>query len=207
MVMADENSAELARLQGSIAENETVIAHCDWRSPNLLFPLNSPPIIMMKTQQLVSTLSLMLSLQVLAAPALAESQLQVSSTPILSQCNSHQETFAFQVPTYAIQHMGGAILNIKLAYRLTPEAIAKNDYPDFMPITKEIDHYLTQYPNETDYWEIVNKNLVQHLLSTYPQMSSLNLELGVMPTPKASFARFSTVRHTRPQGCPIVMGS
>jgi hypothetical protein len=158
---------------------------------------------MINPQHLLASLPLLLSLHLFTSPAMA----QTPASQIASQCNSHQETFAFQVPTYAIQHMGGAILNIKLAYRLTPDAIAKNDYPDFMPITKEIDHYLTQYPNETDYWEIVNKNLVQHLLSTYPQMSSLNLELGVMPTPKASFSRFSTVRHTRPEGCPIVMGS
>jgi hypothetical protein len=158
---------------------------------------------MINTKCLLTFLPLLLSLQLSTSPAIAETP----ATQISSQCSFHQETFAFQVPTYAIQHMGGAILNIKLAYRLAPDAIAKNDYPDFMPITKEIDRYLTRYPNETDYWEIVNKNLVQHLLSTYPQMSSLNLELGVMPTPKASFSRVSTVRHTRPQGCPIVMGS
>jgi hypothetical protein len=157
----------------------------------------------MNTRHLLASLPLLLSFHLFTAPAIA----QTASPQIPSQCLLHQEIFSFQVPTYAIQHMGGAILNIKLTYRLSPEAIGKNDYPDFVPIVKEIDHYLTKYPNETDYWEIVNKNLAKHLIKTYPQMDSLNLELGVMPTPKAAFARSSTVRHTRPQACPIILGA
>jgi hypothetical protein len=158
---------------------------------------------MIKPQYFLATLPLLTSLSVFAFPAMGET----ASSPVLPQCNLHQEIFSFQIPTYAIQHMNGAILNIKIAYRLTPEAITKNDYPDFMPIIKEIDNYLINYPNESDYWEIVNKNLVKHLLNKYPQISSLNTELAVMPTPKAPFSRSSTVRSTRPQGCPIIWGS
>lgn len=121
------------------------------------------------------------------------------------ECQRQEEIFSFQVPTYAIQHQGGAILNIKVAYRLTPEAIAQKAYPDFVPIRKDIDGFLIKYPNETDFWEIVNRNLVQFLLDKYPQMSSLTLELGVMPTPQEAFPRSSIVRRTRPQSCPLTL--
>ena len=127
--------------------------------------------------------------------------------PALSQtnprCEQHEEIFTFQVPTYAIQHQGGAILNLKVAYRLTPEAIAEKDYPDFIPIRKDIDQFFINYPNETDYWEIVNRNLVQFILGKYPQISSLSIELSVMPTPQEAFARSSIVKSTRPQSCPL----
>lgn len=159
--------------------------------------------MMINPQSFLASLPLMLSLQIAGYPAIA----QALPTQTSSQCDRQQEMFTFQVPNYAISHQGGAILNIKVAYRLTPEAIAKNDYPDFVPIRKEIGNYLTNYPNNTDYWEIVNKNLVKRLLDKYPQMSSLSIELGVMPTPNEPFARSSIVRSTRPQGCPIVLGS
>lgn len=156
----------------------------------------------MTTAQLVfASLPLMLTLQ-FGSPTVAQTLPTQSS-----ECDRQQEIFSFGISNYAIGHQNGAILNIKVAYRLTPAAIAKNDYPDFVPIVKEIGTYLTNYPNNTDYWEIVNKNLVKRLLSKYPQMSSLSLELGVMPTPNAPFARSSLVRSTRPQGCPIVLGS
>ncbi len=158
---------------------------------------------MINTQSFLVSLPLLLSLQVLGYPAIAQNL----PAQNLSQCDRQQEIFSFQIPNYAISHQDGAILNIKVAYRLTPEATTKNDYPDFVPIRKEVGTYLTNYPNNTDYWEIVNKNLVKRLLDKYPQMSSLSIELGVMPTPNEPFARSSIVRSTHPQGCPVVLGS
>lgn len=119
----------------------------------------------------------MLSLPIMNYPAVA----QTLSAQSISQCDRQQEIFTFQIPNYA-DAQNGAVLNIKVAYRLTPEAIAKNDYPDFIPIRKEVITYLTNYPNNADFWEIVNKNLAKRLLDKYPQISSLSIELEVMPT-------------------------
>jgi hypothetical protein len=135
-------------------------------------------------------------------PSLAQTLPSLVQTA--TNCEQHQETFGFQIPTYATAHQGGAILNIKVLYRLTPDAIAKNDYPDFVPIRKDIDKFFVNYPNSTDYWEIINKKLVQYLLDKYPQMSSLLLEINVMPTPKEPFPRSSTIRSTRSQSCPLM---
>jgi len=122
---------------------------------------------------------------------------------LIQNANSRKKSLPFKFQSYAIQHQGGAILNIKVAYRLTPEAIAQNAYPDFVPIRKDLDKFFVNYPNETDFWEIVNKKLVQFLLDKYPQMSSLSVELDVMPTPQEPFPRSSIVKSTRPQSCSL----
>ena len=142
--------------------------------------------------------ALILSFNVSVSPSLAQ---------LNTKCEQHQEIFAFQVPNYPIQHQKGAILNIKVAYRLTPEAITQNTYPDFVPIRKDIDQFLVNYPNEVDFWEIVNKKLVQVILDKYPQMSSLSIELAVSPTPGEPFPRSSIVNTTRPQGCPLSLSN
>jgi hypothetical protein len=110
--------------------------------------------------------------------------------------------FGFQIPTYATQHDGAPIINIKVTYRYLPNAIAKNDYPDFVPIRKDIETFIANYPNHTDFWEIVNKKLVQFILDKYPQLSSLMVRIDI---PNQTFPRFSVIRSTRPQACPVTI--
>lgn len=121
----------------------------------------------------------------------------------VSKCEEQEEVFSFQILTYPIKHQEGAILNLQVTYRLTPEAIAVNDYPDIVAIKKDIDRFLVNYPNETDYWEIMNKNLVKFILDKYPQMASLKIELGVMPTVAEPFYRSSVVKTTRSNNCDL----
>jgi hypothetical protein len=132
---------------------------------------------------------------------------QAQTVSSMASCGRHQEIFTFYMPTFATKHQNGAILNFKVTYRYTPEAIAKKDYLEFVAVTKEIEKYLTNYPNQTDFWEILNTNLVKQLLNKYPQMSALSIDFKIMPTSEAAFARTSTVSITRPQGCPILLGS
>lgn len=127
--------------------------------------------------------------------------------PSLSQtannCNLQAEIFTFEVPNYPIQHQGGTILNIEVAYRLTPEAIEQKAYPDLVSVKKDIDNFFANYPNETDYWEILNKNLVKFILDKYIEMSSLKIEMGVLPSLNEPFFRSSIVRSTRPGMCSL----
>lgn len=155
--------------------------------------------MMLKLQQGLTTLSCMLFLQGLGYATIAQTSLAQTAP----ECDRQQEIFAFQLPNYATLHQGGAILNVRVVWRLTPEAIAKNDYPDFIPIKKEIDSYLANYPKNNDYWEIVNKKLVKRLFDKYAQMDSLSIHLEVMPTSNAPYPRSSIVRSTRPQGCSV----
>ncbi|MEB3279620.1 MAG: hypothetical protein VKK42_11970, partial [Lyngbya sp.] len=48
------------------------------------------------------------------------------------------------------------------------EGIGKDnpfEYPDFTQISNYVEAFLANYPNETDFWEILNKNLVTELLT------------------------------------------
>ncbi|MCJ8282508.1 MAG: hypothetical protein MJK14_22450 [Rivularia sp. ALOHA_DT_140] len=81
-----------------------------------------------------------------------------------TQINPPEENFSFQLEDYAIEHQGQAVidLSIDLDYK---EGINNSEYPDFTPIRESILKFLVEYPNETDFWEILNKNLVTQLLT------------------------------------------
>lgn len=51
--------------------------------------------------------------------------------------------------------------------------IAQAEYPDFVPIYTSIDSFLTNYPNETDFWEILNKNPIQKVLDENPVLADV----------------------------------
>ncbi|BAZ10869.1 hypothetical protein NIES4071_26930 [Calothrix sp. NIES-4071] len=77
------------------------------------------------------------------------------------------ESWFFKINDYAIEHQGKAVIDIEVSYDYI-DGIGVPDplqYPDFVPIQKYIDNYLVNYPNETDFWEILNKNLVKSLLT------------------------------------------
>ena len=126
----------------------------------------------------------------------------ISLSAIPTNCDQQEEVFGFQIPTYATEHEGAPIINIQVTYRYMPEAIAKNDYPNFVPIKKDIETFIANYPNHTDFWEIVNKKLVQFILDKYPQLSSLMIKVDV---PNQTFPRFSIIRSTRSQACSLTI--
>ena len=146
----------------------------------------------MKKIFFLTTASLILSL---GSPLIS-----LSAIPI--NCDQQEEVFGFQIPSYTTQHEGAPIINIKVSYRYMPNAIIKNDYPDFVLIRKDIETFIANYPNHTDFWEIVNKKLVQFILNKYPQLSSLMVKIDV---PNQAFPRFSVIRSTRPQACPLTI--
>ena len=78
-----------------------------------------------------------------------------------------QKSFSFKIDDYEIDHQGGAILDIgvNLDYRKTAGDKDPQDYLEFQQIINYIDNYLTTYPNETDYWEILNKNMSTSLMT------------------------------------------
>jgi hypothetical protein len=84
-----------------------------------------------------------------------------------SLMNYSYEGWSFKFDNYAIEHQGKAVLDVEVSYRYK-NRIGKSklmNYPDFVPIYKFIDNFFVNYPNETDYWEILNKKLVESLLT------------------------------------------
>jgi sugar lactone lactonase YvrE len=106
------------------------------------------------------------------------------------------EKWAFNFKDYTIDHQGLNTLNIKVDYGLKP-GITQNEYPDFVPIYQSIDNFLVNYPNETDFWEIVNKKLTEKVLDENPVLTDISIQLEILPTDRLPYERTSTVFRTR----------
>ncbi|MGB7712493.1 MAG: hypothetical protein WBL95_23670 [Microcoleus sp.] len=52
---------------------------------------------------------------------------------------------------------------------------------------------MANYPNETDFWEIVNQKLTQKVLAENPALDSLQIGLDLLPTNKLPYGRASIV--------------
>ena len=78
-----------------------------------------------------------------------------------------KESFSFAIRDYYVEHQGTAILDIDVTLDFKkPKGKRKpEDYYEFQQIIHYIDSYLADYPNETDYWEILNTNLATSLIT------------------------------------------
>ncbi|MEG4009623.1 NHL repeat-containing protein [Microcoleus sp. Pol11C1] len=120
-----------------------------------------------------------------------------ASTVFRSQSGTITEDWNFSVKDYAINHQGLNKLNLDIDYQYKPE-ISPNEYPDFVPIYKSIDNFLTTYPNETDFWEVVNKNLTQNILNENPALAAIKIDFNVLPSQTLPYNRTSKVTRTQP---------
>lgn len=107
------------------------------------------------------------------------------------------EEFSFLIKDFKVDHQTELCnLNISISYRYVVN-IANTDYPDFRLLAKDVETYLTNYPKEDDYWEIVNKQLTLFLLKKYPTVSSLTSEVKIDPTPLDPYVRSTRVIRER----------
>ncbi|MEM8810398.1 MAG: hypothetical protein AAGF01_30665 [Cyanobacteria bacterium P01_G01_bin.38] len=91
------------------------------------------------------------------------------------------ESWSFAFEDYAIEHQGQSEIDLTVSYDYV-DGIGEDDpfeYPEFLQIFNYVDDFLTDYPNETDFWEILNKNLVTELLSEpIPTVFGFDYELA-----------------------------
>ena len=119
----------------------------------------------------------------------------VKVTPTTSQKLS--EEFSFTVKDFKINHQGETnTLNISISYRYVVN-IANSDYPDFRWLAKDVETLLGNYPNKTDYWEIVNKQITSLLMKKYPALASVTCEMTVEPSQQVPYTRSSRVTRNR----------
>ena len=110
------------------------------------------------------------------------------------------EEFSFVIKDFRMDHQGQANnLNISVSYRYITN-IAKADYPDFRRLARDIETVLASYPNEDDYWEIVNKQITALLLKKYSGVAVVTCELRVDPTNVVPYTRSSRVTRKRLNG-------
>ncbi len=118
--------------------------------------------------------------------------------------DSLSEEFSFLIQDFKMNHQGeNNNLNIKVRY-CYESAISNNDYPDFLSVAKNIQDFLTNYPNDGDYWEIVNKKLTQMVLEKYPVLSSITTEMQVSPSRLNSYTRSSIATRYQSKKIKIV---
>lgn len=107
------------------------------------------------------------------------------------------EEFSFLLKDFRMDHQGQANnLNISLSYRYAAN-ITKADYPDFRWLAKDVETFLSSYPNEDDYWEIVNKQITALLLKKYRGVAAVTCEIKVDPTSVVPYTRSSRVSRER----------
>lgn len=77
------------------------------------------------------------------------------------------ESWTFSMNDYVVQHQGLHVIDLEVSYDYRPGIGSDNpfEYPNFLPLATYINNFLVQYPNETDFWEIVNRKLVEGLLT------------------------------------------
>jgi hypothetical protein len=117
------------------------------------------------------------------------------------------ESWTFSLDAYPIQHQGIRVIDLDVSYGYRPGLGATNpfEYPDFIPVSNYVQGFLTAYPNETDFWEILNRKLVESLLTDAiptrfgfdyrlaEMVDWLSVTLSVHPTPGTPYRRASTV--------------
>lgn len=120
-----------------------------------------------------------------------------SQTVPAQRNNSLVEEFSFALKDFKIDHQGETNnLTISVSYRYVAN-ITKSQYPDFRWLAKDVETLLTNYPNEDDYWEIVNKEVTALLLKKYPALTSVTCELKVDPSRLVPYSRSSRVTRER----------
>lgn len=134
------------------------------------------------------------------------SQSSISNTRKASQLLLQKQTgpdvlseeFSFLINDFKIDHQGETnVLNISISYRYAFN-IANSEYPDFRSLAKDVETFLTSYPNEDDYWEIVNKQITALLLKKYSSITSVTCELEVEPSRLVPYTRSSRAARERP---------
>jgi len=107
------------------------------------------------------------------------------------------EQFSFLIKDFKIDHQGeNNNLNITIWYRYKAH-LSNAEYPDFMLIARDIETLLTNYSNEEDYWEIVNKKITLMVLEKNPAIAKITCQMQVSPSPKDPYLRSSIVTRDR----------
>lgn len=108
-----------------------------------------------------------------------------------------REEFSFLIKDFKIDHQGETnTLNISISYRYVVNS-ANADYPDFRWLAKDVEMLLSNYPNKTDYWEIVNKQITSLLMKKYPALASVTCEMTVDPSRQVPYTRTSRAIRSR----------
>lgn len=112
--------------------------------------------------------------------------LTILLTTVISIANAEEsikftEGISFAIKTIPLEHQGPNVVDIKVTFTYVP-GLKEKEYPDFIPLYAYATTFLNEYPEKTDYWEVVIKKLAIAYLGKSPAIASATIELNVYPT-------------------------
>ncbi|MGV2830398.1 hypothetical protein [Myxosarcina sp. GI1(2024)] len=105
------------------------------------------------------------------------------------------------IENYQIKHQGTKTLNIRLEYSYHYELTVVN-YLSTDLIYRQLNLLLLNYnyPNEEDFWEVMNCYLTDRILRLNPMLSEVTIAIAVHPNSEFPYHRSTTVNQTK-SGC------
>jgi hypothetical protein len=98
----------------------------------------------------------------------------------------------FTLKNYAIEHQGKNILDIEVRYAYKTSTTSST-LQENTNLSRQLQELLENYPNETDFWEVINSNLTKQLLKQNKEIASVSIALAVHPNQKLPYDRASIV--------------
>jgi hypothetical protein len=94
-----------------------------------------------------------------------------------AKADTWQVTKSISILNKKVHHQGinHLDINVKYTYKPSKKHISIND----SLVTRQVDSLLISYPNTTDWWEIVNKNITGFFMATYPEVDSFASDILV----------------------------
>lgn len=132
------------------------------------------------------------------SPGLAQKaigvQPPVSSLSSVSHGVSIEKHWDLTMKNHMMQHhQGFQALNITVECTFDQTNLT----PKLFAMYGEIDQFLSRYPNETDYWEVINRELAKTILQYHSELSSVSITLEILPNERIPYNRASIVTQNR----------
>jgi hypothetical protein len=126
-------------------------------------------------------------------PTWAETLMVPSADRAVESAEKH---WSFSIKRYRMRHHHG-IQTLNIRVDCTSESDADEMIAQLLMLHAEINQFLQHYPNEDDYWEIINRELTKTLLRQHSQLSTVTITLEVLPTARLPYTRASIVSRTQ----------
>ena len=116
-------------------------------------------------------------------------------TGAIAQEKTYLHWSSFTLKNYSIEHQGKNTLDIRVNYWQKENKKYATIFQE-QALVRQIDQLIFNYPNETDFWEIINCQLTKKLLDQNPNLSAISMTINVYPNQAFPYYRASTVTRT-----------
>lgn len=72
-----------------------------------------------------------------------------------------------------------------------------SDYIDSNIVISDIKKFLAEYPNKSDFWEVVNHNLTKHMIEKFKNLRSMSIKLDVLVSKTDHYEHYTLVEASR----------